>query len=160
MFEMILGSGRQGKSMLAFDRAVTECKNRNRRLICFSRKETIDWIIPKLDLHFLECRLSTQVYQQFNTMEITENSFKAIGNIIFSTLGHMTKVCSWPEVVVIDLNWPLESFKYISGLEELYPDVLFIVTMDKRETTEYLNKYNINQLREEKENWEKEKENA
>lgn len=148
MIEMILGSGRQGKSMLAFDRAVTECKNRNRRLICFSRKETIDWIIPKLDLHFLECRLSTQVYQQFNTMEITENSFKAIGNIIFSTLGHMTKVYSWPEVVVIDLNWPIESFKYISSLEELYPDVLFIITMDKQQTVDYLNKYNINHLKE------------
>lgn len=146
MIELLLGDSREGKSLLAFDRALTECRDRNRTVIIFSYKETIDAIMPRFDLSFLENRIRVGNFAYFNTYGFVADDANNDYLTIVSIIRQMERDCCWPDVVVIDLKWVLNNFKKISDMERFMPDKLYIITATKKEVVQCLENYNLNKL--------------
>lgn len=128
MVELILGSRNEGKSPLALRRAIGEYKHYKKSVAYFSDNRTLEEyheICEFNDLGYLA--LTNHAYHPFSM-------FLAQGakswDTILDTLIDMSSEGCRPDTVVIDCSFVAQGFKSIHKLEKIFPDILFIATMN------------------------------
>lgn len=128
MLELILGTRNGGKSPLALRRAIGDYKYYKKSVAYFSDNRTLEEYHEICEFNDLDFIATANVAYHPFSMFLAQGAKS--WSIILDTLLDMSAENCRPQTVVIDCSFVTDGFKSVHKLEKVFPDILFVVTMN------------------------------